>query len=344
VDAWVQLPSILRYALSFGVPLVLTLVLTPRAARLAHRTGVLDRPGGHKTHKSITPYMGGLAVAGGLLLIAAVSSGATNQLLVVVLGALLLGAVGLLDDIGGLNPALRLAYQAAAGVALWLVGIRAGLNDGSEITELVLTVMWVVAVVNAFNLIDNMDGVAAGVAVASTIGIAAISAANGDVLVASLALSVAGACLGFLRYNAPPASIFLGDAGSMLLGFLVAALILKLDLPVQANAPRMLAVVLLAAAPLFDLTLVMVDRWRGGRRLWVGGTDHLSHRLVASGATPRGVFAAFVAAQAVCSFLAYGAYRLPEVAAWIGLLLLGILWLLGLAACLRLRTLATAAR
>ena len=122
--------------------------------------------------------------------------------------------------------------------------------------------MWVVAVTNAFNFIDNMDGIAAGVATASALGIAAIAGYNGDYLVTSLALATAGAALGFLRYNIPPAKIFLGDAGRCSLGFMVAALILKLDLPVGPSAPRVLSTVLLAGVPLFDLSVVVIARLR----------------------------------------------------------------------------------
>ena len=187
------MPPMPRYALAFCVPLAATLMLTPLAARLAHRFDVLDHPVDHKTHRETTPYLGGLAVAIGLLLVAAFAGGASGELMTVLLGALVLAGVGLVDDVRGLSPLIRLAFE-------------------------------VVAVTNAMSFIDNMDGLAASVAVASTFGVAAIAASNGDYLVASFALAVAGACLGFLRYNAPPARIFLGDAGSMLLGFLIAAL------------------------------------------------------------------------------------------------------------------------
>ncbi len=172
--------------------------------------------------------------------------------------------IGLLDDIRGLSPLVRLAYEAFAAVALWQVGVGAGIFDVTWI-DLTLTVLWVIAVTNAVNFIDNMDGLAAGVTATSALGIFAISAANGDVLVSSLALALAGASLGFLRFNFPPARIFLGDAGSMMLGFLLAALILKLDLPVAPAAPRVLATLLLVAVPLFDLSVVVVARILGRR-------------------------------------------------------------------------------
>ena len=177
--------------------------------------------------------------------------------------------------------------------------------------DLPLTVLWVVAVTNAFNFIDNMDGIAAGVAAASALGIAAIAGHNGDFLVTSLSLATAGAALGFLRYNFPPARIFLGDAGSMLLGFLVAALILKLDLPVGPSAPRVLSTVLLAGVPLFDLSVVVIARLRDGRPIWLGSTDHTSHRMAAMGRSRRHVLLFSVAAQLACSAVAYVVYQQP---------------------------------
>ena len=311
MNAWGDLPAAIRYPLAFVIPALATLFLTPVAGRAAHRFGVLDRPGGHKTHREATPYLGGLAVAAGLLVVAAVASGANGQLLTVLVGGVLLAAVGLADDVRGLAALTRLGFELVAGIALWMAGVRANVLHAAWV-DLPVTVLWVVAVTNAVNIIDNMDGLAVAAVTASSLGIATIAGINGDYLVASFALAVAGASLGFLRYNFPPASIFLGDAGSMLLGFLVAALILKLDLPVGAAAPRALSTVLLAGVPLFDLTLVMVARLREGRAVYLGGTDHLSHRLAAAGVSRRAIVLIVAAAQAACSILALVAYRQPQ--------------------------------
>ena len=305
-----EVPPALRYSLAFLVPLVGTLLLTPLAGKLAHRWDVLDHPGGHKTHPSATPYLGGMAVAGGLIVIGLITAGTNGQLLVVLAGALVLAIVGLLDDVHNVNPWIRLGYESAAAVALWTVGIRAGVFHTAWV-DLPLTVLWVVAVTNAYNFIDNMDGIAAGVAAAAALGIAAIASHNGDFLVTSLSLATAGAALGFLRYNFPPARIFLGDAGSMLLGFLVAALILKLDLPVGPSAPRVLSTVLLAGVPLFDLSVVVIARLRDGRPIWLGSTDHTSHRMAAMGRSRRHVLLFSVAAQLACSAIAYVVYQQP---------------------------------
>ncbi len=333
----------MRYALSFAVAAVATLLLTPVAARIARRLGVLDRPGGHKGHSTATPYLGGVAIASGLLVLGAVTAGTDGELVTIIAGALALGAVGLVDDVRTVPPAVRLVLEAAAGVSLWIVGVRAGVLDTAWI-DLPVTVFWVVAVVNAFNFIDNMDGVAAGVAAASALGIASIAALEGDYLVASFGFAVAGASVGFLRYNLPPASIFLGDAGSMLLGFLIAALTLKLDLEVQPTPARLLAVVLLAGVPLFDLTLAVTARLLGRRPVWIGGRDHTSHRLASLGRTRTGIAATFAGAQLACSVLAMWVYQRSATTAIITAGVVATIWVALLAWLLRLPDQQTSTR
>jgi UDP-GlcNAc:undecaprenyl-phosphate GlcNAc-1-phosphate transferase len=310
-------------------------MLTPVAARAGHRYGILDRPGGHKSHGIATPYLGGVAVAAGLLAIGAVAAGANGELLTILAGALALGAVGLVDDVRTVPPGVRLLLEGAAGLSLWVVGVRAGVL-GTAWVDLPVTVLWVVAVVNAFNFIDNMDGLAAGVAAASALGIASIAALEDDYLVASFAFAVAGASVGFLRYNLPPARIFLGDAGSMLLGFLVAALTLKLDLDVQPTITRLLTVVMLAGVPLFDLTLAVTARLLGRRPPWIGGTDHASHRLATKGRSRMRIAVTFAAAQVACSLLAMWIYAQSVQTAVAATTVVAATWLALLLTLLRL--------
>ena len=334
MNPWADLPSAVRWPLSFVVPLLAALVLTPVAGRAARRLGLIDDPdtAGHKTHDEATPYLGGLALGAGLLVISvglivvgAIAEGANAELFNVLGGAALMSMMGLLDDIRGVSPLVRLAYEAFAAIALWQVGVGAGIFDVAWI-DLTLTVLWVIAVTNAVNFIDNMDGLAAGVTAASAFGIFAISATNGDVLVSSLALALAGASLGFLRYNFPPARIFLGDAGSMMLGFLLAALILKLDLPVAPAAPRVLATLLLVAVPLFDLSVVVVARVLDRRPIWRGGRDHTSHRMLAGGLTRRAIAVRFLMVQGACAAAAIPLYHLSASAALWGLTALALGW------------------
>jgi UDP-GlcNAc:undecaprenyl-phosphate/decaprenyl-phosphate GlcNAc-1-phosphate transferase len=291
------------YALAFLVPLVVTLLLTPVAGRLARRLGILDHPSDQKFHRDPTPYLGGAAVAAGLVTVGILTTGASSQIFVILLGGLVLGVWGLLDDWVTVRPSVKLLVQGSAGVALWFADIRAGLF-GVEVLDLALTVLWVVAVINAVNLLDNMDGLTAGVSAVAGFTFFGIAATRGDYLVASFALAVAGASLGFLRHNLPPATIFLGDAGALMLGFLLAALGLKLDLVGENGFVRSAVPVLILGVPLFDMVLVIVDRLRGRRPVFRGGTDHSSHRLATLGLSHGAVAAVIVAAEVICCALA----------------------------------------
>jgi UDP-GlcNAc:undecaprenyl-phosphate/decaprenyl-phosphate GlcNAc-1-phosphate transferase len=290
------------YAIAFAVPMLATLWLTPVAARIARRLGMMDHPAKNKYHQTATPSLGGLALAVGLVLVGGVAVGAEGQLLTVLLSGLVLAIVGLLDDQLLVRPLLKLIVEIAAGVAMWLVGVRAGLF-GVEVLDLGLTVLWVVAITNAINLLDNMDGLCAGVSAICAVTFFTIAAVEGDYLVASLALSVAGASLGFLRHNFPPARIFLGDIGTLLLGFLLAALGLKLDLVGENGFLRSAVPVLILGVPIFDLLLVIVARAIGRRPIYAGGTDHSSHRMASLGFSNRAVALVAYAMQLASSLL-----------------------------------------
>lgn len=288
------------YSLAFLGPLLATALITPLAAGLAHRFGILDHPKETRFHTTATPYLGGIAVAAGMLIAAAVISRSSAQLVVILVGGLALMLVGLVDDRGGVRPSVKIAVEIAAATALWLSEVRGGLF-GSGPADYVITVLWVLAITNSLNLIDNMDGLASGVTAIASLTYFIVAADNGDYLVASFALALAGASCGFLRHNFPPARIFLGDAGSLMLGFLLAALALKLDLVGESGFVRGLVPVLILGVPIFDTILVIVARVRGKRPLSQGGTDHSSHRLTELGLSGRSVALATYATQvAMC--------------------------------------------
>ena len=313
---------------------MVTLALTPLAGRLARRLDVIDHPAENKFHEQATPYLGGLALAIGLVLVAGVTAGASGQFLTIVVSGLALTIVGLLDDRLHVGPVLKLVVEIAAGIALWISGVGAGLF-GVEVLDAALTVVWVVGITNAVNLLDNMDGLCSGVSAICAATLFSIAAIEGHYLVASLALAVAGASLGFLRHNFPPARIFLGDAGSLLLGFLLAALGLKLDIVGENGFVRSAVPILALGVPIFDTILVVFDRVRGGRRFYVGGTDHSSHRLARLGLSPRRVALTAYGAQVVASGLAlvvlYGANAagVAVVAGSVVAALLGLRFFLG---------------
>jgi len=303
-----------------------SLILTPVARRIAVRAGLVDRPAPRKFHREPTPYLGGLAVALVVLVSIALETAAhpnlRGRILAFGAGATLVGATGLIDDWRSLGVRPRVAVQAAAAMLLWLAGIRLTPSGFAPI-DLAVTIFVVVLVTNSVNLLDNMDGLAAGTVAIAAICYFFMAERQGQELIAPLALSVAGACIGFLRYNFPPARIFLGDAGSLLLGFCAATLLIEVNLPSHPLPTRVAAQALVLAVPLFDTILVVVSRRRGGRPVLQGGTDHLSHRLTRLGLTPRGTAVAIYVAGAACGGLALALLRpkgsLPSIAVLVAL-------------------------
>jgi UDP-GlcNAc:undecaprenyl-phosphate GlcNAc-1-phosphate transferase len=277
-----------------------TAALTPVAIRVALQIGFVDNPAERKFHRRPTPYLGGLAVAGAVLVILAVSIVVRPEvrweLLAIAVGGLAVAAVGLLDDWSPIRPLPRLVVQAGAACVLWIGGIRIGAT-GIAAADLAMTVFAVMAVTNAVNLLDNMDGVATGTVAVASLFFFGIAASQGQLLVAPMAAVLAGACLGFLPYNYNPARIFLGDAGALFLGFLLATLAIKLELPGSPTAVRVTVPLLVVGVPLFDMVLVVVSRYRAGRPVFQGATDHSAHRIVTLGLSPRG---AFLVVQAAC--------------------------------------------
>jgi UDP-GlcNAc:undecaprenyl-phosphate/decaprenyl-phosphate GlcNAc-1-phosphate transferase len=276
------------YVAAFLAPLAVAWLLTPVMLRLALRRSLLDGPGSEarKAQQQAIPYLGGVAIVtgfSGLVLTAAVLNRTTSVLvpLAVLLGVgLVLAGMGLVDDLrGGIGAPLRLLVETAAGVAVFAAGSGADLPEPG-VVDLAVTVLWVVGITNAFNLLDNMDGLSAGVASIAGASFAVIAALNGQYLVAALAAGVAGCATGFLRHNFHPAKIYMGDAGSLFLGYLLAVLGLELQLTGTPAPVALFVPMLVLGVPLFDTTLVTVQRLLHGRSPAQGGRDHASHRLV----------------------------------------------------------------
>jgi len=279
---------LLQSLAAFTVAGVVSLVLTPLAIRAALRLGVLDRPGEHKSHDTPTPYLGGVAIVLAVTLAiaaAALVRGETvatlTQLLGILAIALAMAATGLLDDLRGLPVAVRFGLQLAAAAGLWILEVRVDLT-GEVLIDLPLTILWTVGITNAMNLLDNMDGLSASTATIASLWFGAIAMVNGQFLVSALAFAVAGAAAGFLRDNRPPARIYMGDAGSLFLGVMLAALGMLLSLDRGALVTAAVPVLILTV-PVLDTALVTVARIRHGISPFQGGRDHTSHRLVRVG-------------------------------------------------------------
>jgi UDP-GlcNAc:undecaprenyl-phosphate/decaprenyl-phosphate GlcNAc-1-phosphate transferase len=323
------LPDEARLAGAVLLSLAAVWILTPLAVRVAHRTGMYDHPRGYKAHRAPTACLGGAAVMTGFFVAVLALGEDLSRFWPVLVGALGLMAVGTLDDRSGLAPRYRIGAEVAAAALLWHYGLGWTFLS-SEFEELVLTSIWVVGFTNAFNLMDNMDGAASTVASVCAGGIAAQSLVVGnDQALAVMALALAGACIGFLRYNlraGRPARIFLGDGGSMPIGFVVAALAMSIPVDEPIGWPVLLTAALLLGIPVLDTLLVVVSRTRRGVSVVTAGRDHLTHRLRMRLASPIAVAVALAVTQAVVSFVAISAARIGRtsiIAAALGCLLIG---------------------
>lgn len=266
---------------TFLASYLVALAATPLAIRIARRTGFLDHPVGYKAHAAPTSYLGGAVVLAGFLVGATVHGQiGESQLTPIFAGALFLWLVGTVDDRFLLGSRVRVVAEVLAAFLLWETGLGWSLFP-SDVANLAVTVLWIVGIVNAFNLMDNLDGAAGTVAGVSAAGIALLAAHESLPALTALGVAVSAACLGFLHFNLTrPARIFLGDGGSMLLGFLIAALAMAVWRLNGMIGPAFLPVIMLAGLPILDMTLVIVSRWRRGVPIGRGGRDHITHRLL----------------------------------------------------------------
>jgi UDP-GlcNAc:undecaprenyl-phosphate GlcNAc-1-phosphate transferase len=268
---------------AFGLSLLAVLALTPAVRSLAMRLRFLDYPSMSKVHIRPTPLMGGIAVALASLAAAAgalalIEHPYSARIVGFLSGGLVVVVLGLADDANGMRPAVKLMGQTAAAAVMLLSGGVEGLPLPYPLA-FVLALFWMVGLMNAFNFLDNMDGITSGLAAIATFGIFTLALGHGSQLTAVAAISVAGGALGFLWYNFAPASIFLGDAGSLFLGYVVGGLSLRAASYAGADPTALLIPVLMLGYPIFDAFLVTASRLKDGRDVARGGKDHSSHRL-----------------------------------------------------------------
>ena len=264
--------------LSFTVALVLAWLGTPIFRRVAIRCNALDYPNRHKAHLLPVPLLGGvsiyLAVSATLLY---------HGSAVVLAGATWISLWGLWDDCKRLPVSAKLLIQIGAVLGATASGIRVQWPV-PEWLNLCLTFLWFIGIMNAFNLIDNMDGLCAGIASIGSAFITLLAFCTGDFQIASLGACLAGACAGFLCFNFAPARIFMGDAGSLLIGFLLAVAGIQLRFPDHSPAITWMIPILILGMPIFDTSLVFVSRLRrGSNPFTTPGQDHTSHRLLRLG-------------------------------------------------------------
>ncbi len=264
--------------LAVAVPgLVGVVFLGELLRRFALRRGFVDEPTRRKPHQNPTPYLGGVAIAAGTLLPATVLLPLrATGLVAILVAAAAVSTLGLADDVRPLSPALRLGVESAAAAAVVATGVRLPVFGGTF--GAAFSVVWIVLFTNAFNLLDNMDGAAAAVGAAASAGLAATAAALGRGDLAVLLCALGAACAGFLFHNWTPARMFMGDAGSLFVGFVIAASAVAI-LATRPAIPALTAAWLILFVPAVDTSIVLLSRHRARRPLLSGGTDHLSHRL-----------------------------------------------------------------
>ena len=279
-------------AAPFALALSLSLVFVPLARIVATRLGFVAKPREDRWHKRPVAMFGGVAIAASLFASVAVFR-IGRELAVLVGAAATMFAVGFADDVLSLKPSTKLIAQIAGASILLFFDYRLNWVHSSYTLDTILTLVWVVGMTNAFNLLDNMDGLCGGIAmiVGGSLLIGLLPGANAHSFAEARYLAMLlGAIGGFLVYNVHPASIFMGDSGSLLLGFSFAAVTLSAErtTAVRTDVLSIIAApVLVLLIPIFDTTLVTLSRWFQGRRASQGGRDHASHRLVAIGLSER---------------------------------------------------------
>ena len=269
--------------------LVIATAMTPVSKWLAPRIGVMDRPNARKIHASPVPRMGGVAIFVAVMVAVVLLSGQQEirQTAALLFGAAFMSFLGLADDRFTLSAYLRLALQILAALFVWFAGVRIQMFS-IDWLDAALTMLWIVGISNAMNFLDNMDGLLAGISAVMSAFFLVLAVLNGQVLVATLAAALLGACVGFLFWNLNPASVFMGDSGSMFLGFLLACVAIKLRFVAQTPTLSWMVPVLVMALPVFDMTLVIISRLRRGKNpLTTPGKDHSSHRIADHGFSRR---------------------------------------------------------
>jgi UDP-GlcNAc:undecaprenyl-phosphate GlcNAc-1-phosphate transferase len=298
----------LAFIAIFFIALAATAAGTPRVRRLAQNLGFVDDPGGRKTQEQPIPLLGGLAIIGGMLLAVTLSffigyGRIPRPVAGLLLASGIVAAVGLIDDRLHLPFWVKLAAEFCATIVLIQFGIHVQLPLPA-ILNYAITIVWVLGISNAVNFLDNMDGLCTGISAVAASFILLLAVVEGQFLVAALAAALLGATLGFLRYNFFPAEIYMGDVGSLFLGFMLAVLAMQLRFPENSNFVTWMVPVFILFLPIFDMSLVVFSRLRREVSPTTAGRDHVSHRLVRRGYTPREAVLILYLVAGVCGLLA----------------------------------------
>ena len=267
------------YFLTFTLAFLVSLYVTPLVKKAALQFGIIDKPDGKlKQHKTPVAYLGGLAVYISFLISLAFTFSFDQEVLGILLAGTIIVVLGLIDDFGVLSHVIKLFGQSIAILVLIRSGIYIRLEFIPWYVSFPLSFFWLIGITNAFNLIDVMDGLSAGVAFICSLILFVVGIWNDSITIAIMAISLAGSLLGFLRYNYEPAKIYLGDTGSMFIGMMMGALAMIGDYTPKTVLACLTPVIILGV-PIFDTLFVMYIRWRRGLHVIAGSPDHFALRL-----------------------------------------------------------------
>ena len=279
----VILPVIIAFLVAF--------IAAPITLKLAKKWGAMDAPGGRKVHTYSMPRMGGLAIYAGFLVAVLATQTINTQLIGILIGCTMIVLLGIIDDIKGLSPKVKLAGQTLAALVVVLFGVQISLitNPFADVFFLnawaiPITILWIVGITNAVNLIDGLDGLAAGTSGIAAVTIGLVAFLEGYVAVAILAMILAGSIFGFLPFNFNPAKIFMGDTGSMFLGFTLAVLAV-VGLTKSATVISVFIPIVILGIPIFDTMYAIVRRYLNGTPIFQADKEHLHHQLLNMGLT-----------------------------------------------------------
>jgi len=290
--------SLEQYLLLGVISIIAVGLLTPVMRLVARRYGVVDSPSeSHKTHKNPVPYLGGVGIAIGVVVVtystSLVSDFSRETFFLassVLIPAIIMGIVGLIDDLRKLTPWSRFIIQSLFGVAISALLVATntlGSPFGNNWIDIPVTTLFIVGITNSINLFDNIDGGASGALAIAAVFLFILSWQGGQFLIAALSIVLAGATLGFLIWNKPPARIYMGDAGTLFLGLLIASLAIRFDPNPIERIARFAIPLLLLAIPILDTSVAVASRIRRRISPFQGGRDHLSHRLMRMGFNKR---------------------------------------------------------
>ena len=267
---------------AFFVAVTISYGFTPLMANIAFKIRLLDHPNSKKSHSHPTPLLGGLAIFMAFFAGTLLTTDINNYVLAIFIGSMILIVLGIIDDKMGMMPRMKLSGQIFAALVAYKMGIRVVTFEDYYVS-MFFTVFWIVGITNAFNLLDNLNGLSSGIAGICSLSFGIISFLSGEIYTAVLSFALSGACFGFLKHNFPKAKIFMGDSGSMFLGFTLACIAVLGSWKTDKITLSLALPILVLGYPILDTTLVTFLRLVEKRSVFMGGKDHSSHILSSLG-------------------------------------------------------------